>query len=49
MARERLQRDQRREKILEAALAAFADGGPGTTTAAVARAAGVSEGLLYHY
>jgi AcrR family transcriptional regulator len=43
-------RDERREQIMDAALRLFATRGLGTTKITdIARAAGISQGLLYHY
>lgn len=42
--------DDRRRQILDAACTLFAHHGyAGTTTKAIARAAGITEGLIYHY
>jgi AcrR family transcriptional regulator len=49
MARTRLDPDARREHLLDAAITAFAMHGTSVATAAVARVAGVSEALVYHY
>jgi AcrR family transcriptional regulator len=49
-ASHRLGADERRRQILDAALALFARHGyAGTTTKAIARDAGITEGLIYHY
>lgn len=46
----RLQAEERRELILDAALQVFSDKGfAGASMRDIARAAGVTEGLLYHY
>ncbi|MFO8150211.1 MAG: TetR/AcrR family transcriptional regulator [Trueperaceae bacterium] len=46
----RLGADERRRQILDAALTLFAHHGyAGTTTKAIAREAGITEGLIYHY
>jgi AcrR family transcriptional regulator len=42
-------REKQREKILNGAREAFASKGEAATMAEVARAAGVSQGLVYHY
>ncbi len=49
-ATQRLGADERRRQILDAALTLFARHGyAGTTTKAIAREAGITEGLIYHY
>lgn len=46
----RRQAEQRREQLLDAALRLFAENGvDGTSVKAIAHAAGVTPGLLYHY
>jgi AcrR family transcriptional regulator len=46
----RLGADERRRQILDAALKLFAHHGyGGTTTKAIAKEAGITEGLIYHY
>lgn len=48
--RQRLSADQRREQIVAATVAVLADSGyPAASADAIARAAGVSKGLLWHY
>lgn len=49
MPRRRLDPAARREQLLDAAARCFADHGPGVSTRDIARAAGVSEALLFHY
>jgi TetR/AcrR family transcriptional regulator len=49
-AKRRMSGDERRQHLLEAALHLFATNGfRGTTTKAIARAAGVSEGIIFRY
>ncbi len=49
-AKAKARQEAQRERILEAARACFSDGGfHGTGMAAIARAAGMSQGLIYRY
>ena len=49
-ARRRMSGDERRQQLIEAALHLFATNGfRGTTTKAIAQAAGVSEGIIFRY
>ena len=50
LARRRMSGDERRQQLIEAALHLFATNGfRGTTTKAIAQAAGVSEGIIFRY
>jgi AcrR family transcriptional regulator len=49
-ARRRMSGDERRQHLIDAALHLFATNGfRGTTTKAIAQAAGVSEGIIFRY